>query len=152
MRRSKADIFLHFVWATYQRQPLITPEIESQIYGVILSETRRLRVEVFAVGGMPDHIHLVLRKPPNLSESQVMQRIKGVSSTIARQEIIGAGEQFRWQEHYGVFSFHRRQLDNVVAYVRQQKTHHGTGELKASWEETDEEAPQSGDELAGVEI
>ena len=122
---------------------MILPRFEARLYGVILEETKRLRLEVHAIGGMPDHVHLVVRKPPSLSESTIMQQIKGVSSTVARTQLIVEGEQFRWQEHYGVFSFHRQQLSRVIEYVRNQKQHHSGDSIRSAWEETDEETDLS---------
>ena len=142
MRRSTSELFVHFVWTTYERYPWIAPSLEERLYASIRAEAIRCGAEVLAVGGMPDHVHLVLRKPPSISESTLMQRIKGVSSTFIRQQILTNGEPFHWQEHYGVFSFHKRHVAQVVAYVNNQKQHHGAQEVRAAWEESDEGAPE----------
>ncbi len=110
MRRSKSEVYLHFVWTTYQRLPLVTPQIEQSVYALIQAEAKNCRVEVLAIGGMPDHVHLVVKKPTTISEAQLMQRVKGVSSTAMRNEAAASGGMFRWQENYGVFSFHKAQF------------------------------------------
>lgn len=142
MKRTKSAIYLHFIWTTYCRYPLVVPEIESDVYACILAEAKKCGAEVLALGGMPDHIHLVVRKPPTISEPQLMQRIKGVSSTLIRQRVLGAGELFRWQENYGVFSFHVAQASRVIDYVQNQKQHHSDGLLRTDWEEAEEEKPE----------
>jgi len=139
MRRSKSELYVHFNWSTYRRYPWITTESEQRLYATIIAESNRCGAEVLAIGGMPDHIHLVLKKPPTISESTLMQRIKGVSSTLMRQEILPADEPFHWQENYCVFSFHAAHANKVIEYVQNQKQHHAEGTLWTEWEETDEE-------------
>ena len=143
MRCSKSEIYLHFVWTTHQRLPLITPQVEQQVYTLIQSGAKRCHVEVLAIGGMPDHLHLVVKKPTTISEAQLMQRVKGVSSTAMRNQVTVNDGMFRWQENYGVFSFHKAQIDRVVAYVHNQKRHHTANQLRPDWEEPDEEVEVS---------
>jgi putative transposase len=58
MRRSKVEVGIHIVWATYNRMPLLTKFVEEAVYSFILHEAQALKCEVLAAGGMPDHIHL----------------------------------------------------------------------------------------------
>ncbi len=68
----------HFVWCTLQRQPLITPDIERAVYRCIVQQALRLKCTVLALGGMPDHVHLVVRAPATLSPMQIAKKIKGL--------------------------------------------------------------------------
>jgi len=137
MRRSKAEIYLHLVWGTWGSLPLVTEEIERSVYRCIESEAQRLKCIVLAIGGMPDHVHLVVRVPTRVSAAQLAQQIKGVSSTFVRDQL-RTGELFRWQEGFGVFSLSRSHVERVVAYVENQKRHHARGKLWNEWEETEE--------------
>ncbi len=142
MRQSKSEIYLHFVWATYQRMPLVTTEREQAIYACICQITTRLECTVLAIGGMPNHVHLALQMPAKWSPSHLMQQIKGISSTFARDQL-AFGEFFGWQDGYAVFSFSRSQRERVMEYVQNQKQHHAAGDLHGRWEETDEEVPRN---------
>jgi putative transposase len=139
MRRSKCEVYLHMVWATYRRLPLIIPEIESEVHGLLAGEARRLRCEVLAVGGTADHVHVALTLPSTVSVSRLAQQLKGVSSTRVRQQI-AAGATFGWQDNYGAFSFSRSHRDRVVAYIRDQKRRHAAGMLWRTWEIREEAA------------
>jgi putative transposase len=139
MRRSKAEIYLHFVWGTWQRSPFITPEIERDLYRCIESEAERLEVTVLAIGGVADHVHLLVRIPTRLSAANLAKQVKGVSSTFVRDQLHPA-EPFRWQEGYGVFSVSRSHVPRVITYINNQKRHHAENKLWSEWEETDEEA------------
>ena len=141
MRRSKIEVYLHFVWATYERRPLLTPEIEQAVYGCILTEAARLRCEVLALGGTEDHVHLAIQFSNTVCLGDLMKQVKGVSSHLVKAEF-GEETFFRWQEGYGVFSFSRPHREKVIAYVQNQKHHHERGNLWPEWEETDEEADE----------
>ena len=142
MRRSKIEVALHFVWATYERMPLLVGEVEEAVYTAILAEAVRLRCEVLAIGGMADHLHLVLLYPNTVTLGQVMKQIKGVSTRLVHDRF-GADTFFRWQEGYAVFAFSRSHRERVIRYVQNQKHHHESGQLWPEWEETDEVVPDT---------
>ena len=138
MRRSKAEIYLHFVWATKNRQPMLTPEIERSVYRCIESEAKDLKVIVLAIGGISDHVHLLVRMPTSVCASVLMKQVKGVSTTFVRDQL-QPKTPFCWQEGYGVFSVSRSHVDKVTSYVINQKTHHADNKLWDEWEQSDEE-------------
>ena len=133
MQRSKAEVYLHFVWATKRRLPLITPEVERGVYRCIASESKRLGCLVLGIGGMPDHVHLVLKTTTTLSPARIMQYVKGASSRYVQEQFPHTA--FSWQENYGVFSVTRSHLERVLAYVHGQKEHHASGRLWPEWED-----------------
>ena len=138
MRQSKVEIYLHLVWTTRLREPLVTSEIERPVYRCISQETGRLGCTVLALNGMPDHVHLLVRVPSRTSVAELARQVKGVSSRFVNEQLPGH-EGFRWQEGYGAFSVSRSHVDRVKTYVERQKLRHGTGELWPEWEECDEE-------------
>ena len=134
MQRSKVEVYLHFAWATWHRESLINSTIERPLYRCIEMEAMRMGCKILAIGGIPDHIHLVMKIPSTCAISQLMKHIKGVSSTFAR-DLTGNQNYFGWQDNYGVLSISYRNLNKIIQYVQQQKQHHQTGEL---WPEAEE--------------
>lgn len=59
MKRNFTQLYVHLVWATWDRLPLITPTIKEQIYNVISYEFKQLGCSVVAIGGIEDHVHLL---------------------------------------------------------------------------------------------
>ena len=141
MRQTKAEIYLHFVWATHQRQPLVNLDIERDVYRCIESEAKRLKCVTLAIGGMSDHVHLFVRIPTKISAATLMQQVKGVSSTFVRDQL-KTNSYFGWQDGYGVFSVSRPHIQYVVDYIENQKRHHANGTFWGQWEEADQEAPK----------
>ena len=134
-------MYLHFVWATYRRMPLVVEEIERAVYACILEEARKAGCEVLAIGGMPDHVHVAVHAPATVAPAVLARQMKGVSSTLVRREV-RPGDTFGWQDGYGVFSFSRSHRDRVVAYIRNQKRHHLEASTWGEWEPAD--APARG--------
>ena len=73
-------LFYHLVWATHERQPLITPAHEQILYPHIKGKVDFLECQLHAIGGIEDHIHIIVSIPPKLSISDFAKRIKGSSS------------------------------------------------------------------------
>jgi REP element-mobilizing transposase RayT len=145
MSRSKSEIYLHLVWTTWQRQPLVTSEIERAVYRCIEQQAIGLKCIVLAIGGMSDHVHLAVRTPTYIDAARIAMQVKGVASTLVRERLC-PGSLFRWHEGFAVFSFGRNQQGRVVAYVNHQKQRHASGKLWPEWEDTGdepEEPPES---------
>jgi putative transposase len=73
----KNRVLLHFVWATYDRMPWLTPEIARSVYRTIETIARKDGCDVLAVGGMPDHVHLFVCMSTTVSISDLMKHVKG---------------------------------------------------------------------------
>jgi putative transposase len=124
-------LFYHFVWATREREPVLTQELERHVCRYSMSKAEQLGALVFAMGAMEDHMHLVAAVPPRLSPSDFVKRIKGASSRFVTKQF---DIPFAWQEGYGVLSISEGDLQRVVAYVKGQKVHHRRDTLVAGWE------------------
>ena len=138
MRRSRIELYVHLIWATADRAWLIKPAFRRSLFRCLEDQAQHLGCTVLALGGMPDHVHMVLRYPAKHSISSLAQQLKGVSSHFAHDQL-GLGPMFRWQEGYGAFSLSRGHVKKAVAYVEKQEEHHAGGELWPEWEETYEE-------------
>ncbi len=138
MRRSKIEVVIHYVWATKNREPFLTdPQIERRIHRCISAQAQDLGCGVLALNGMPDHVHLVVQIPATLTLSQIAQKAKGVSSTLAREKLL-EGDAFNWQDNYAALSVSPRHVPKIIEYVHNQKHHHADGTTNARWEECDE--------------
>ncbi|MEG4815967.1 IS200/IS605 family transposase [Microcoleus sp. K5-D4] len=116
-------LYYHLVWATKERQPLISPAKETELYSYIIGKADTLNCILHAIGGTENHIHLIVSIPPTQSIAEFVKNIKGSSSRYLNQTLQNSNK-FSWQEGYGVFSLGQKQLDSAVAYVINQKEHH----------------------------
>ncbi|WP_416309700.1 IS200/IS605 family transposase [Spirulina sp. 06S082] len=116
-------LYYHLVWATKNRYPYLTPAKEEKLYPYIINKSDSLGCIVHAIGGVEDHIHLIVSIPPKIAIAEFVKKIKGSSSRLLNN-IKNDALQFSWQEGYGVFSLGSKQLDRAIAYVQNQKEHH----------------------------
>jgi REP element-mobilizing transposase RayT len=130
---NRTDLYVHLVWATWERRPIITSDVEPRLYAVIATKCRELRCRVLAVGGMPDHVHLLVELHPTLSVARLAQEVKGISSHFANSEL-GLTEVFKWQGGYGAFTLRAADVPVVQKYVSNQKQHHTQTHLNPAWE------------------
>jgi len=126
--RSHAELYVHLVWATWDRAPWLVPEARPAVYRCISEQARRLEAEVIAVGGVADHVHVLARFPARIAVSDLVKNLKGASSRHANADLHLA-RPFRWQGAYGAFSVSRRSLGPVEAYIANQERHHADGTL-----------------------
>jgi putative transposase len=138
MRRNKLALFLHLVWATWDRLPLITPDIERRLYRNIESEAQKQGCTVLALNGTEDHVHLLVIFPTTITIADVLKHVKGVSSRFIN-ETLRPPAQFKWQGSYGAFTVSRWDVARIKEYIKRQKEHHRSGELVPEFEETFEE-------------
>ncbi len=128
-------LYYHLVWATKEREPLINSDREVELYPYIIDKADALGCIVHAIGGVEDHIHLVVSIPPTLAITDFVKRIKGSSAHFLNQALSASLNKFGWQEGYGVFSLGGKQLEQAVDYVKNQKAHHSNGTAIASLEQ-----------------
>jgi len=113
----------HCVWSTKRRERLITPDLRKRLWPYICGIANQNRMKALSVGGVEDHVHVLLSLPPTISVSKALQLIKGGSSKWIHDTFSGASS-FSWQEGYGAFSIGISQLDDTVAYIDRQAEHH----------------------------
>ena len=133
MAETYTELYCHVVWATWEREPLITPDIEPRVYAAIAAKCRALGAEPLAIGGLPDHVHLLVRFPSSLALAKLVQEVKGASSHLVTHEL-RPGKFFKWQKGYGAFPVSREAVPRVAAYVREQKARHARGALNEEFE------------------
>jgi REP element-mobilizing transposase RayT len=115
-------LYYHLVWATKNREPLITPQLETRLYAYMVNKAAELGAYTYAINGGPEHTHMVVASPPDVALSRLVQEVKGASSHDLNQQNIGF--KFAWQRGYGALSLGQKQLDEAITYVNRQKEHH----------------------------
>src|SRR5687767_5686962 len=116
MRAPYTQLYVHCVWATWDRLPLITPQIEARLYACIAAKCRDLKCEVLAIGGDMDHVHVLVELPSVLSIAILMKEIKGASSHFMTHEVT-RDREFKWQGGYGAFTVSHNGVNKVKEYV-----------------------------------
>jgi REP element-mobilizing transposase RayT len=125
MSHSFISSYFHCVFSTKERRRLITPKLQDALWSYIGGIARHNKMKALAVGGIEDHLHILLSLPSHLDVATAMQRVKGASSKWIH-ESFPEHRNFSWQEGYGAFSIGVSQFDATVAYINSQAEHHRT--------------------------
>jgi REP element-mobilizing transposase RayT len=123
MSNTYTSLHYHIVFSTKGREPWIAPEMEGRIWGHLATVARQYEMTPLKVGGLDDHIHLVVALPPTLAISKAVQLLKGSSSRWIRQSFSDL-DIFHWQDGYGAFTVSTSVLPATIAYVERQRAVH----------------------------
>jgi putative transposase len=113
----------HCVFSTKERAKLISPELQERLWPYMGAIARDNGMKALAIGGIDDHVHVLLSLPSTLAIAKAIQLVKGNSSKWMH-ETFPQMSHFAWQEGYGAFSIGISQIDNAVAYIQSQQQHH----------------------------
>src|ERR1051326_4454729 len=122
-RMSYVSSYHHCVFGTKERRPLITPGLQERLWPYLGGIAREHKMTALEIGGVADHVHMLLSLPSSMAIAKGLQLIKGGSSkwvhdTFPEQRLFG------WQVKYGSFSVSVSQLDKLMEYIRNQAEHH----------------------------
>ena len=116
---------MHCIFSTKERRPWLASNIRERLWPYLGGIARENDMKALVVGGVADHVHLLLSLPPTLSVSKAMQLLKGNSSKWLREtfpELLR--EDFAWQEGFGAFSIGVSGVKDTIQYIQAQEEHH----------------------------
>ena len=123
MGHSYYELYIHLVWTTKNKEPMITKELEESIHMIIRDKCSKFKIELIAVGNTEDHIHIFVSIAPNTIISEFIKECKGSTSHFDNFEM---NNNLFWQNGYGALSVSKSGINIVKSYVENQKNHHDT--------------------------
>ena len=121
MPQSLSKVYLHIIFSTKERKPLITTEIKPILQAYVITLGANLAVFTEEIYANPDHIHWLCTLPRTLSIADLVQKVKISSSN----KITSLGlNNFHWQKGYAAFSVSHSKLGIVKKYIQNQEEHH----------------------------
>jgi len=127
-----SQIYIHVVMALKGRYSLISQTWEEELYKYITGIITNKGQKLIAINGMPDHIHILIGMKPSCCLSDLVREIKKSSNTFIKEKKF-TQSKFEWQEGYGAFSYSHSALNNVIAYIQDQKEHHRNKSFKEEY-------------------
>jgi putative transposase len=131
MPHSYSAIWIHLIWSTKNREPILTPLLKHEVYSVINDITNDHEIYIDCINGVEDHVHLLVRLRTDQSVADVVKTIKGSSWEYFKND---AEKYITWQDGFAAFSVSAGNLKQVRSYIYNQEKHHRdksfTDELK----------------------
>ena len=134
MANTYSQIFIHLVSAVKYRDGVISASWRQRLHQYMVAMVQKRGHKVYAIGGMSDHVHLLVSMSPNQSVSELVLELKRASSVWINEQRLVVGK-FAWQEGYGAFSYGKSQIDGVVNYIKHQEEHHRKKTFKEEYME-----------------
>ena len=133
MANTYCQIYVHFVFAVQNRMGLIKQAWKDDLYKYITGIISNKGHKLMAIGGVSDHIHILVSMSPTQSISDLMADVKRSSSLWINERRLVPGK-FSWQSGYGAFTYNKQQISNVANYIENQEEHHKTKKFRDEYE------------------
>ena len=123
MANTYTSLHYHLVFSTKNREAWITRDIEQRVWAYLGGIAKENKMTPIQLGGVDDHVHLLLSASPTIAPSKIAQLLKGGSSAWVH-DTFPAMKAFAWQDGYGAFTVSRSNVEDVAAYILGQREHH----------------------------
>jgi REP element-mobilizing transposase RayT len=123
MAQTLVSLMVHVVFSTKNRQLLITPEVEPELYAHMGGTANNLGSCCLAAGGTENHVHLLVSQSKTVPLSHLMEELKKGSSKWIKTKA-SAFRTFGWQDGYGAFTIGESQVEALRLYIARQKERH----------------------------
>lgn len=121
---SFVSLYVHVVFSTKNRKPLLNDSIRSIVFNHMIQNAREKSIKVIALNGYVNHVHCFIALDRNKSLSETVRMIKGESSYWINKLKL-TETKFAWQDDYWAESIYRDQIPLVKRYIENQENHHG---------------------------
>lgn len=116
-------VWVHFVWTTKNRLPLLTDDIRQRVFQHIRENARAKGIFLDYINGYREHVHCLISLGTEQTISQIVKLLKGESSHWINQQKLCA-TKFQWQHEYFAVGVCESILDRTRDYIRNQEQHH----------------------------
>lgn len=114
MAQSLAKVYIHAIFSTHHRQPLILDPWQDELFQVIGGTINGIGCQSLTIGGVTDHVHLLFQLGRTIALADAIGRIKAASSSWVNEKV-GPSMRFQWQSGYGAFSVSHSNVERVRA-------------------------------------
>ena len=123
MANTFTSLQYHIVFSTKDREPWLRPGVRERVWAYLGGIAGTNQLKPLLIGGVDDHVHLLLGIPPTIAVSEALRKVKGGSSIWIKQNISGY-RGFAWQDGYGAFTVSKSQEAGIRKYIGNQREHH----------------------------
>lgn len=123
MPQSLNKIYIHIVFSTKNREPLISDDIKEELFNYLGGVCKNLECNPIQVGGYKDHVHILCLLSKKITLIKLLEELKSSSSQWMKTKD-AKFSSFYWQSGYGAFSVNPTEIEIVTAYIKKQEEHH----------------------------
>ena len=121
MPQSLSAVYIHLVFSTKERRPFLhDTTVRDALHSYLGGISKQLECPPIRIGGIEDHVHILVKLPPTITVSDFLEKLKANTSKWAKSVRRGFG----WQEGYSAFTVSESQVNRVRRYIQNQREHH----------------------------
>ena len=117
---SLTSLNYHIVFSTKNRFPFIAQEWRARLHEYLGGCARGLKGVPLRIGGVADHVHMLLGLRAVTAPADIIREIKKASNSWVRELF---DRKFQWQEGYAAFTVSRWDVEKISAYIQSQEEH-----------------------------
>lgn len=123
MANTYSQLFFHLVFSTKNRENYIHQTIENRVWAYLGGIARKHNLTALQIGGIENHIHVLIISKPTIEPNLIPKWLKGESSKWIKEEFADL-QRFAWQDGYGMFTVSKSNAPKVIDYIKNQREHH----------------------------
>ncbi len=127
-------IWVHAVWSTHCRKPVLTKEIREKVFKHIRENAILKNIHIKEINGFSDHLHCLISLSSDQNIATLMNLIKGESSYWINKNKL-CKEHFSWQDEYFAVSVSQSGIDSLCQYIMNQENHHQKKTFQQEYDE-----------------
>ncbi len=131
MPNTYSQIYVQVVFAVKGRLNLIKESFREELQKYMAGIITEKRQKLLAIYCMPDHVHILISINPDISISELVRDIKSCTTLFIKRK--GFCRLFAWQHGFGVFSYSKSHVFNVINYILKQPYHHKAKSFKEEY-------------------
>lgn len=117
------NCFTHFVFTTFEREPMILESFRNRLEKYITGVIKNNSCKLYSIYANPEHMHILLSRAPMISEEYIATIIAESSQKFINDNNLLKG-YFSWQQTASAFSVSKKDVDMVCKYILSQPEHH----------------------------
>ena len=122
MSSTHSNLYVHIVFSTRMREPWLRSEWREPVHAYLGGILKSLDTIPLSIGGVTDHVHILMRLRPTHRLSEIVRQVKRGSSSWIHDHFRRSA--FAWQKGYGAFSVSHRDVSMIRRYIERQEEHH----------------------------
>lgn len=124
MSSTLTNLIYHIVFSTKNREPYMVSDVRDELYTYMGGIVRSKGGILLEIGGVADHVHILMKQRQDIAVSDMVRLIKVNSSKWLNEKPGFRENRFAWQSGYGAFSVSVSQAESVRRYIQKQEEHH----------------------------
>lgn len=123
MGHTFSNLIVHIVFSGKERKNMLYKDMRTSLFSYMCGIAKNIDCHIVRIGSIEDHVHILIKIPPNLSISDAVMKLKANSSKWIHETYPDMFD-FSWQTGFSCFSVSESVKEDIIRYIDSQQEHH----------------------------